>query len=142
MRSSVTPGTSLALFCIQNLQHINRQNLEHKPKQTKTISINETVRGHSDVISVRIMTSLDSELTRRYQMAQFFRIIWYGAVLKLDKGEMNSRKSGGKDPVLGGRNVQGLYPHQETEHLMLGREERRGWSKLNMEEGNPPAGAG
>lgn len=89
----MTPGTSLALFCIQNLQHINRQNLEHKPKQTKTISINETVRGHSDVISVIIMTSLESKLTRRYQMAQFFRINWCGAVLKLDKGEMNSRKS-------------------------------------------------
>lgn len=84
------------------------------------------------------MTSLESELTRRYQMAQFFRIIWYGAVLELDNGEMNSRRSGGKDPVLGGRSVQGLYPHQETERLILGREERRGWFKLNMEEGNPP----
>lgn len=84
------------------------------------------------------MTSLESELTRRYQMAQFFGIIWYGAVLKLDEGEMNSRKSRGKDPVLGSRTVQGLDPHQETERLILGGEERRGWSKLNMEEGNLP----
>lgn len=56
-------------------------------------------------------------------MVQFFKIIWFGAVLKLGKGEMNSQKSRGTE----------LDPGQRREERLV---------QIKHGEGESPAGAG